>query len=118
MVKYKGKNRLEKPDTNKQQLSHIHNICITSSKMILLCALFFKLLALTTAHPNPQKDLDIIEDEIFADKHYKIEPTENCDAFIEPDSIAIENTKVRLLRFKSWLYSKIGIHNIEVIDLN
>ena len=106
MVKYKGKNRLEKPDTNKQQLSHINNICITSSKMILLCALFFKLLALTTAHPNPQQDLDIIEDEIFADKHYKIEPTENCDAFIEPDSIAIENTKVRLLKFKSWFTQK------------
>jgi len=61
--------------------------------MILFCALFFKLLALTTAYPNPQQDLDIFEDEIFADKHYKIEPTENCDAFIEPDSIAIENTK-------------------------
>ena len=86
--------------------------------MILFCALFFKLLALTTAYPNPQQDLDIFEDEIFSDKHYKIEPTENCDAFIEPDSIAIENTKVRLLKFKSCLYSKIGIHNIKVIDLN
>ena len=86
--------------------------------MILLCALFFKLLALTTAYPNSQEDLDIFEDEIFADKPYKIEPTENCDAFIEPDSIAVENTKVRLLEFKNWLYSKIRIHNIKVIDLN
>ena len=84
--------------------------------MILLCALFFKLLALTAAYP--QQDLDIIEDEIFADKHYIIEPTENCDAFVEPDSVAIENTKVRLLEFKSYLTQKLIILNIKVGTFN
>ena len=71
--------------------------------MFLLCALLFKLLVLSVAYPNPQQDLDIFEDEIFEDKHYLIEPTDECNPFDEPESVAIENAKVRLLAFKSCL---------------
>jgi hypothetical protein len=75
--------------------------------MFLLCALLFKLLVLSVAYPNPQQDLEIVEDEIFEDKHYLIEPTEECNPFDEPVSVTIENTKVRLLEFKKLPLLKI-----------
>ena len=56
---------------------------------------------LITAYPNPRETFDYVS-EIFSDKHFTIEPTEDCNEYEddykyeygEPANVIIDDTKV------------------------